>query len=210
MAGKAWTGSWMARLGDSADCRVLCGGLRAICFHNVEDFTWIPGLEAKSDIIMEELIEYEFRRREGTSKKAFKKKGVSLDRDFIQTIKPSGDGGEGDGEWLGPRDTTGNHYGPEWKTLGLQDRVERGARGEFPETIRALESNGVPSCEVFFAKQGPIAACYPIPTSQLYYYVPSWPGCAEGDCHIRVGNEKYYWKNGKTCIFDTSIFHKTQ
>ena len=195
----------------TAECFVE--GLRAICFHNVEDFTWIPGLEAKSDIIMEELIEYEFRRREGTSKKAFKKKGVSLDRDFIQTIKPSGDGGEGDGEWLGPRDTTGNHYGPEWKTLGLQDRSvwSEELRGEFPETIRALESNGVPSCEVFFAKQGANSGLLPhsdknnfIITCHLGLDVP------EGDCHIQVGNEKYYWKNGKTCIFDTSIFHQTR
>ena len=32
----------------------------------------------------------------------------------------------------------------------------------------------------------------------------------EGDCFIQVGNEKFYWKNGKTCIFDTSIFHSTR
>ncbi len=195
----------------TAECFVE--GLRAICFHDVEDFSWIPGLEAKADVILDELTEYEYRRREGTSKKAFKKKGMVLDRDFIQTIKPSGDGGEGDGEWLGPRDTTGNDYGPDWKTLGLQDRSvwSEELREEFPETIRALESNGVPSCEVFFAKQGANSGLLPhsdknnfIITCHLGLDVP------EGDCHIQVGNEKYYWKNGKTCIFDTSIFHQTR
>ena len=173
----------------------------------------IPGLEAKSDVILEELSNYEYRRRAGLSRKAFEKQGVQLDRDYLQTLQPSGDGGEGDGEWLGPRDTTGNHYGPEWKTLGLQDRSvwSEELREEFPETIAALERNGVPSCEVFFAKQGANSGLLAhsdknnfIMTCHLGLDVP------EGDCHIQVGNEKYYWKNGKCCVFDTSIFHRTR
>lgn len=189
----------------TADCFV--NGLKATCFHDVTDFTWTAGLEQNADVILKELTEYEYRRRhDGTNAK-------SLDTGYIQEISPTGDGGDGDGEWLGPRDTTGNHYGPEWKTLGLQDRSvwSDELRGEFPETIRVLESNNVPSCEVFFAKQGSNSGLLPhsdknnfIITCHLGLDVP------EGDCFIQVGNEKFYWKNGKTCIFDTSIFHSTR
>lgn len=188
----------------TADCFV--DGLKAICFHDVKDFTWTAGLEENADVILKELTEYEYRRRHSADAK-------KLDEDYIQTISPTGDGGDGDGEWLGPRDTTGNHYGPEWKTLGLQDRSvwSDELSGEFPETIRILESNNVPSCEVFFAKQGANSGLLPhsdknnfIITCHLGLDVP------EGDCFIQVGNEKFYWKNGKTCIFDTSIFHSTR
>lgn len=190
----------------TADCFV--DGLKAICFHDVKDFSWTAGLEENADVILKELTEYEYRRRHNVNANAKK-----LGEDYIQTISPTGDGGDGDGEWLGPRDTTGNHYGPEWKTLGLQDRSvwSNELRGEFPETIRVLESNKVPSCEVFFAKQGPNSGLLPhsdknnfIITCHLGLDVP------EGDCFIQVGNEKFYWKNGKTCIFDTSIFHSTR
>ena len=69
----------------------------------------------------------------------------------------------------------------------------------------------VPSCEVFFAKQGPRSGLKPhsdknnfIMTCHLALDVP------EGECWIRVGDSEHHWLNGKTCVFDTSIFHSTE
>ena len=57
--------------------------------------------------------------------------------------------------WLGPRDTSGTHYGPEWKTLALQDRSVWDADRiqDFPRTVGAMQRLRAPSCEAFFAKQ---------------------------------------------------------
>jgi hypothetical protein len=205
----------------TAECYV--DGLRAVCFHDTKDFSWTAGLEAKAGVILQELTEYEFRRRRGRRSGRPRQQSdadtdidadndtITIEDGYIQNVGPSGDGG--DGEWLGPRDTTGNHYGPEWKTLGLQDRSvwSDELRGEFPRTIEVLESNKVPSCEAFFAKQGPHSGLLPhsdknnfIITCHLGLDVP------EGDCFIRVGDQQHYWKNGKTCIFDTSIIHSTR
>ena len=111
----------------TADCFVE--GLRAIPFHNPADFAWIPGLEANYQQVLEELTAYEYRRR-GQEADAAGEVGLQL--------PPSGTGKEGDGDWLGPRDTSGTHYGPEWKTLGIQDRSVWDSEliHEFPRTIK--------------------------------------------------------------------------
>ena len=81
-------------------------------------------------------------------------------------------------------------------------------------TVKALTSAGVPSCEVFFAKQGPNSGIVPhsdknnfIITCHLGLDVPP---ASEGECFIKVGNKKKYWLNGEACIFDTSIHHSTE
>ena len=59
------------------------------------------------------------------------------------------------GTWLGARNTDGVAYGPEWKTLGLQDRGlwdEDNVR-MFPQTCKILTELKVPACEAFFARQ---------------------------------------------------------
>lgn len=74
-----------------------------------------------------------------------------------------------------------------------------------------MTDHKVPSCEVFFAKQGARSGLKPhsdknnfIMTCHLALDVP------EGQCWIRVGNQEHHWLNGKTCVFDTSIFHSTE
>ena len=89
----------------TADCFVE--GLRAMPFHDTASFPWISALEQNYKVILQELVEFENRRRGGGQSE-------------LQELTPTGEGLEGDGLWLGPRDTTGSHYGPEWKTLGLQ------------------------------------------------------------------------------------------
>jgi Aspartyl/Asparaginyl beta-hydroxylase len=113
--------------------------------------------------------------------------------------------------WKGPR-FVGTHYGPEWKTLGLQDRGLWDGENvdSFPKTVKLLHECKAPSCEAFFARQGPHSGIQAhsdlnnfILTAHLAIDVP------EGKCWIRVGDEKHYWKNGGVCVFDTSIFHST-
>lgn len=171
----------------SADCFV--DGLKATSFHDSNDFTWTKKLEENYKVILQELVNYE-------------------KRDNLPKTTSSGMD-----EWLPPRDSEGSAYGPEWKTLGLQDRSvwDDNRLVEFSQTAKILQESEVPSCEVFFAKQGPRSGIQPhsdknnfIITCHLALDVP------EDECWITVGNTKYYWKNGKVVIFDTSITHSTE
>jgi aspartate beta-hydroxylase len=184
----------------TADCFVE--GLTATPFHDVSNFAWTKGLEDNYKLIRDELVAYEYKRR-----------SMPVSAEVGLQLAPTGSGQQGDGEWLGPRDTSGTHYGPEWKTLGIQDRSAWDAEltREFPRTIELMISLKVPSCEVFFAKQGPRSGLKPhsdknnfIMTCHLALDVP------EGQCWIQCGVDKHHWLNGKTCIFDTSIIHSTE
>ena len=172
----------------TADCFVE--GLSAMPFHQTESFPWALSLEEHAAEIWKELSDY------NNAQKAIQRKTLSAES-----------------EWLPPRDTAGSAYGPEWKTLGLQDRSvwDDGRVLEFPRTVKLLKQFNVPSCEVFFAKQGPKSGIKPhsdknnfIITCHLALDVP------EGECWIQVGDTKYNWKNGKAVIFDTSIMHSTE
>ena len=117
----------------TADCFVE--GLSAMPFHDTETFPWALNLEKHYKEIYAELNASNMRQR------AAQRLTFSAESD-----------------WLPPRDTSGSAYGPEWKTLGLQDRSvwDEERVLEFPETVRLLKKFDVPSCEVFFAKQGNI------------------------------------------------------
>ena len=164
-------------------------GLTTTTFHDVNNgkFEWAAKLESNAHIVQEELKQ--FLLRDNAAKQE-------------------------DSKWLGPRFVQENegHYGKEWKTLGLQDRgVWDGENVDFfPKTVELLSTCQIPSCEAFFARQGPKSGIQPhsdlnnfILTSHLAVDVP------EGQCWIRVGDDKHYWKNGKVCVFDTSIYHST-
>lgn len=114
-----------------ADCFVE--GLSAMPFHKTEAFPWALSLEAHYEEILQEL------RDSNLKQKAIQRKLMTAES-----------------EWLPPRDVSGGAYGPEWKTLGLQDRSlwDEDRILEFPRTVELLKEFNVPSCEVFFAKQG--------------------------------------------------------
>jgi hypothetical protein len=115
----------------TADCFVE--GLSAMPFHQIDTFPWALSLEEHAAEILKELSHY------NTQQKAIQRQTLSAES-----------------EWLPPRDTAGSAYGPEWKTLGLQDRSvwDDDRVLEFPGTVKLLKQFNVPSCEVFFAKQG--------------------------------------------------------
>ena len=83
----------------TADCFVE--GLEASSFYDTSMYPWITGLEANYEKILSELVKYENQRR-----------GVNSDTTTVLHQGPTGTGAQGDGEWLGPRDTSGSHYGP--------------------------------------------------------------------------------------------------
>lgn len=166
-----------------ADCYVQ--GLSATCFHDMKIHPWALQLEEKHAEILAELQAYHGRYAPSSAKApATGALGIV----------------DAAGEWLPPRDSAGNSYGPEWKTLGLQDRSvwDDDRVKEFPRTVRILKDLDVPSCEVFFAKQGPKSGIKPhsdknnfIITCHLALDVP------EGECWIQVGDQKYFWKVGQ-------------
>jgi hypothetical protein len=163
-----------------ADCYV--DGLRAMSFHDLSapHYDWVHGLEKNYETIKKELFSYQ-------------KKQVA--------------------EWLPPRDASGEAYGPEWKTLGLQDRgvwEDHSRLKYFRKTQKLLIDNDVPCQEVFFARQGAGSGIAPhtdknnfIITCHIALDVP------EGECWLKVGKDKYFWKNGEGVVFDTSIEHST-
>ena len=116
------------RVFQRADCYVK--GLTAKCFFDPDEYSWSKGLGERYKDILRELQKYESKQ--------------------VQQMISEGQ------TWLPPRDTSGNAYGPEWRTLGLQDRSvwDEEKLQDFPLTVGLLKDLKVPSCEVFFAKQG--------------------------------------------------------
>ena len=185
-----------------ADCYVE--GLSAMCFHALERHPWAVQLEGRHADILAELRAYHERHVR-----------VPLSpSSSLPSLSISGLGAlDAAGDWLPPRDSAGSAYGPEWKTLGLQDRSiwDEDRLRDFPATVRILQELAVPSCEVFFAKQAPRSGIKPhsdknnfIITCHLALDVP------DGECWIEVGDQKYFWQNGKSVVFDTSIMHSTE
>lgn len=150
------------------------------------DFKWVRHLENNWDTIAKEL-------REVTGQKDIEEKGNNV--------------------WAPPVVEAANAYGPDWRTLVLQDRKWDPVNIElFPNTINILQDEDakVPSVEAFFARQSPKTGiklhtddCNFILTMHLGLSTPhrqSW---------IEVAGERRYWADGKGLVFNTSYFHQT-
>lgn len=168
-------------------------GIGAKPWHDTADFPWCARLEENYETIRDELRAA--LTAEGSEKLAK----------------------DGNNAWVPAVNQDALAYGPDWRTLVLQDRSwdEQNTK-LFPKTTAILrESTGdaasdVPSVEAFFARQSPGTGISPhtdfcnfILTAHLGLEIP------EGDCWIQVGNEKRSWENGKTMVFDTSFMHST-
>lgn len=104
-------------------------------------------------------------------------------------------------------------YGPNWRTLVLQDRGiwEDSNIKIFPKTHQMLVNINAPTLEVFFARQDGKTGIKShtdnanfIQTTHLGIDVP------EGECWIKVGDHVKEWRNGKIIICDTSFMHETE
>lgn len=120
---------------------------------------------------------------------------------------------KGNNIWAPPVVEAANAYGPDWRTLVLQDREWDPINTKlFPKTTAILKDKdaNVPSVEAFFARQAPDTGiklhtddCNFILTMHLALSAPkqqSW---------IEVAGERRYWENGKGLVFNTSFFHRT-
>lgn len=100
-------------------------------------------------------------------------------------------------------------YGHDWRVLALQDKTWGCiAHDAFPKTTTLIQGSGVPSVEVFFARQPPGCAIQ-ARTDDTNFYVTINIGLdvPDGDCWIQVGNERRKWAEGKAIAFDTSFLY---
>lgn len=103
-------------------------------------------------------------------------------------------------------------YGPDWRTLVLQDRGiwEPVNSRLFPRTTKIFTSLQAPTLEVFFARQvaGTGIKSHTdyvnfVQTSHLGLDIP------EGDCWIKVGDHTRQWQQGRVLTMETSFMHET-
>lgn len=160
-------------------------GLSAHPFHDATDHPWTRRLEDNWSSIADEL-------RDATGSRRLLEQGTNV--------------------WARPVVEAANAYGPDWRTLVLQDREWDAANCSiFPVTAGLLrDGEGAPCVEAFFARQKANSGiklhtddCNFVLTMHLGLDVP------EGMSWIEVGGERRYWENGKCLVFDTSFFHRT-
>jgi len=130
------------------------------------------------------------------------------------TSKPQELDNVGNNVWSSAADSSSaQSYGPDWKTLVLMDRTTWDPTNAalFPSTTLAILESEVPCVEAFFAqmpgntKINPHTdSCNFILTSHLALIVPE---NGKGKCRLQVGPETREWLEGKTTVFDTSIYH---
>lgn len=161
-------------------------GLESVPFYEDldTDFKWVRHLEKNWDVIAKEL-------RQVTGQEDIKEKGNNI--------------------WAPPVVQAANAYGPDWRTLVLQDRVWDPVNTKlFPKTTSILQDINVPCVEAFFARQSADTGiklhtddCNFILTMHLGLSTPhqlSW---------IEVAGERRYWEEGRGLVFNTSYFHQT-
>lgn len=136
---------------------------------------------------------------------------ASVIREEVQSVC-SQESGEPGGEWLLAAGEDSQAYGLGWRKIVLQeDRVWKSANCDlFPRTADIIRAAGVPSVEVFFAKQQANSGVAPHTESTNFYVTAHLalqiPG--EDCCRILVGKEKRTWTEGKALAFDPSFVHE--
>ena len=165
-------------------------GLPHIQFYDREEFSWIPGLEAETDAIRDELIE------------------VMRDPAAFSPYV-TGDANR-------PRkDQQGMLNNPDWSAFFLWKNGDPvpGNAERCPQTLRALE--GLPlakvpnrSPSILFSLLKPHTHIPPhngLVNTRLICHLPL---IVPGDCRFRVGNEVRQWQKGRCWLFDDTIEHE--
>lgn len=163
-------------------------GLTAVAFPDMDNgqYEWLKAVEENADVIQREFA------------LAMKDPGSMLVR--------------GNRVWAKAARDEAVAYGPNWRTLVLQDRGiwEQSNIKIFPRTHKLLVDIDAPTLEVFFARQDAKTGISShtdnsnfIQTTHLGVDVP------EGECWIKVGEHTHNWMNRKLIICDTSFMHET-
>ena len=164
-------------------------GLTAEPFPDVNspDYAWLKAIEDRSSEIQSEFFDVMSQGEE-----TIKSKGTNV--------------------WVPAARDDAVSYGPNWRTLVLQDRGawEETNSSLFPKTRKIIEEVDAPTLEVFFARQqkGTGIASHTdnanfIQTSHIGIDVP------EGKCWIKVGEFTREWENGKAIAMHTAFMHET-
>ena len=178
-----WPGEGVQRAGSFME------GLTAVAFPELENaqYGWLQHIEENAEVIRKEFSQ------------AMKDPGSMLVR--------------GTRIWSKAARDEAVAYGPNWRTLVLQDRGiwEESNIKIFPKTHKMLVDLDAPTLEVFFARQDAKTGIKShtdnanfIQTTHLGIDVP------EGECWIKVGDHTKEWRNGKIIICDTSFMHETE
>jgi len=166
-------------------------GLPITLFYDAMEYPWAKQLQDEADVVLQEFLEV-------TGNSELEEQGNNVWAD-------AGVGGVEDPNALA--------YGPEWRTLALQVRGvwDDVNTNLFPRTVDLLRRSGAPTVEAFFAKMQAGSVINPHSdgcnfhlTSHLGLVVP------EGQCWLKVGDQKRYWEKGKVMLFDTSIIHAAE
>ncbi|KAK4530120.1 hypothetical protein CCYA_CCYA03G0977 [Cyanidiococcus yangmingshanensis] len=170
---------------DQREAHSYIRGIRSAKFFDCAEFPWVASFEKNWETIRDELWHWESRRQE------LEQRGSRV--------------------WAKAARAEAVAYGPDWRTLVLQDRRwDEDNCKLFSKTNQVIRGSGVPSVEAFFARQAPQSGIKPhsdgcnfILTAHLALSAPpmrSW---------IAVGGERRFWENGRVLIFDTSYIHET-
>ena len=162
-------------------------GLEASAWHDVPSFPWLEALAEEHESMMEELG------------------AVLSDPDAAER--------KGEAVWAKAARAEAVAYGPNWRTLVLQDRGRWEPKNTelFPKTTALLKKLKVPSSEVFFARQAPDTGIAPH-TDECNYVLTAHVALrapADGKARMRVGDEWRPWVTGEACVFDGSFEHET-
>ena len=168
-------------------------GLATTAWHEPAAFPWLRVLEAHAAEIQAELA-------------------AALEPAAAATLER-----RGESVWAPAARDDATAYGPEWRTLVLQDRGEWSATNSalFPVTTRLVRDVArAPSVEVFFARQAAGSGIAPhtdgnnfILCAHLGLRVPAGGAAA---CWVKCGDAPpRAWEAGKGIVFDTSYIHET-
>ena len=164
-------------------------GLTARAWHDLDAHPWARELEANWKIVAGEL-RWALQNAEEVTRR-------------------------GNSAWVGASESVrsdASSYGPDWKTLVLQDRGRFDVTNAnlFPKTVDIVRRAGVPSVEIFFAKQAPKTGIKPHTDFNNYILTAHLALQVSRDrAWIRCGNDRIYWEEGKCIVMDTSFIHET-
>lgn len=168
-----------------ATSRVL--GLTDEPFLSPADFPWLGALEAHASDIAAELRS----NSAATGADALAARGTNV--------------------WVSAAREEALDYGPDWRTLVLQDREwDEVNCGFFPLATGLLKGLEVPCVEAFFARQK-VGTGIALHTDDSNFILTAHLTleAESGTAWIEVGGVRKYWEEGEGMVFDTSFFHRT-
>ncbi|PSC70167.1 beta-aspartyl asparaginyl family [Micractinium conductrix] len=143
---------------------------------------------------------------------AIEQQAAEIQQEFFEVTADADLARKGNNIWVPAVRGDAGGYGDDWRTLVLQDRGHWDENNAllFPRTAQIVKDLNAPTQEVFFARQ-PAGTGIKSHTDYVNFIQTSHLGLQvpEGDCWIKVGEEKRNWEEGKVIVCHTSFMHET-